>query len=116
MALTLSTLQVLAQGTTTDAWRVIIDHALEIASKPLATANLPSEVVKRDRDIGELDLFLSSSGWDLWQALGGSVERSSERLLRWWAEPFSAKAVLILDGLSLRELPWLLQGANPSYS
>jgi hypothetical protein len=112
MALTLSTLQVLAQGTTTDAWRVIIDHALEIASKPLATANLPSEVVKRDRDIGELDLFLSSSGWDLWQALGGSVERSSERLLRWWAEPFSAKAVLILDGLSLRELPWLLQGAK----
>ena len=112
MALTLSTLQVLAQGTNTDAWRVIIDHALEIASKPLATANSPSEVVKRDRDIGELDLFLSSSGWDLWQAFGGSVERSSERLLRWWAEPFSAKAVLILDGLSLRELPWLLQGAK----
>lgn len=25
---------------------------------------------------------------------------------------FSAKAVLILDGLSLRELPWLLQGAK----
>jgi len=33
-------------------------------------------------------------------------------LVRWWAEPFSAKAVLILDGLSLRELPWLLQGAK----
>ena len=32
--------------------------------------------------------------------------------MRWWAEPFSAKAVLILDGLSLRELPWLLQGAE----
>ena len=32
--------------------------------------------------------------------------------MRWWAEPFSAKAVLILDGLSLRELPWLLQGAQ----
>ncbi|OGB80020.1 MAG: hypothetical protein A2496_10550, partial [Burkholderiales bacterium RIFOXYC12_FULL_60_6] len=29
-----------------------------------------------------------------------------------WDEPYSAKAVLILDGLSLRELPWLLQGAK----
>ena len=45
-------------------------------------------------EIGALDLFLSSSGWDLWQALGASVERTSDRLLRWWAEPFSAKAVL----------------------
>ena len=54
----------------------------------------------------------SSSGWDLWQAFGDSVERTSDRLVRWWAEPFSAKAVLILDGLSLRELPWLLQGAK----
>lgn len=112
MALTASALQVLAQGSDADAWRVIVDHAVGIASKPLAAGNAPSEVVRRDREIGELDLFLSSSGWDLWQAFGGSVERTSDRLLRWWAEPFSAKAVLILDGLSLRELPWLLQGAK----
>ena len=45
-------------------------------------------------------------------SLGDSVELTSDRLTRWWAEPFSAKAVLILDGLSLRELPWLLQGAK----
>lgn len=112
MALTASALQSLTQGTESDAWRVIIDHAVSIASKPLAAGNAPSEVVKRDREIGELDLFLSSSGWDLWQAFGSSVERTSDRLVRWWAEPFSAKAVLILDGLSLRELPWLLQGAK----
>ena len=43
---------------------------IEIASKPLATAQRPSEVVKREREIGELDMFLSSSGWDLWQAFG----------------------------------------------
>ena len=45
-------------------------------------------------------------------AFGETVERTSDRLVRWWSEPYSAKAVLILDGLSLRELPWLLQGAN----
>jgi hypothetical protein len=112
MALDVGILQRLTQGSPADAWRFIIDHAVGIASKPLAAGTAPSEVVKRDREIGELDLFLSSSGWDLWQAFGGSVERTSDRLLRWWSKPFSAKAVLILDGLSLRELPWLLQGAK----
>ena len=112
MALSISALHTLEQGTETDAWRVIVDHAVELASKPLAVANAASEVVRRDREIGELDLFLSSSGWDLWRAFGGSVERTSDRLGRWWAEPFSAKALLILDGLSLRELPWLLHGAK----
>jgi len=112
MALTASTLYSLTQSSDEDAWRVIVNQALEIAKKPLSTVNAPSEVVKRDREIGEWDLFLSSSGWELWQAFDNSVERTSERLVRWWSEPFTAKAVLILDGLSLRELPWLLQGAN----
>ncbi|CDX58765.1 conserved hypothetical protein [Mesorhizobium plurifarium] len=112
MVLTVSALHTLTQGTDAHAWRAIVNHAVEITSKPLAAANAASEVVKRDREIGELDLFLSSSGWDLWQAFGASVERTSDRLVRWWAESFSAKAVLVLDGLSLRELPWLLQGAK----
>jgi hypothetical protein len=112
MVLSSNALQALTQGSDAAAWRVIVKHAVEITSKPLAASNAPSEVVKRDREIGELDLFLSSSGWDLWQTFGDSVERTSDRLSRWWVEPFSAKAVLILDGLSLRELPWLLQGAR----
>lgn len=95
-----------------EAWRIIIDCAVEVASKPLAIGNAPSEVLKRDREIGTLDHFLSSIGWDLWQSFGNTVERTSDRLTRWWAEPYSAQAVLILDGLSLRELPWLLQGAK----
>ena len=112
MALDAGVLQNLTKGSAADAWRVIINNAVEIASKPLAAINAPSEVIKRDREIGTLDHFLSSSGWDLWQAFGDTVERTSDRLARWWAEPYSAKAVLILDGLSLRELPWLLQGAK----
>ncbi len=102
----------LTKGTPEVAWRVIIGKAVEIASKPLAIGNAPSEVTRRDREIGTLDHFLSSSGWDLWQVFGETVERTSDRLVRWWGEPYSAKAVLILDGLSLRELPWLLQGAK----
>lgn len=112
MTLDVGTLQSLTKGTPEDAWRVIINKAVEIAAKPLAVGNAPSEVTKRDREIGTLDHFLSTSGWDLWHAFGDTVERTSDRLVRWWSEPYSAKAVLILDGLSLRELPWLLQGAK----
>jgi hypothetical protein len=116
MALDAGVLHNLTKGSATDAWRVIIDKVVEIASKPLVSGNAPSEVTKRDREIGALDHFLSSSGWDLWQVFGqpeiSGVERTSDRLARWWNEPYSAKAVLILDGLSLRELPWLIQGAK----
>lgn len=112
MAIDAQVLHRLTNGKTEDAWRLIINMVQEIASKPLAIGSAPSEITKRDREIGELDHFLSSSGWDLWQAFGDTVERTSERLVSWWAEPYSAKAVLILDGLSLRELPWLLQGAK----
>ena len=112
MALQPEVLNRLTKGSAADAWGVIVKSAVEIASKPLATGNAPSEVIKRDREIGALDNFLSASGWDLWQSFGTAVERTSDRLARWWVEPYSAKAVLVLDGLSLRELPWLLQGAK----
>ncbi|KAA6461888.1 hypothetical protein DYQ86_09575 [Acidobacteria bacterium AB60] len=103
---------VVTKGSIADAWSVTIKKVLEISSRPLSLGSVPHEVVKRDREIGDLDLLLSSSSWDLWQAFSGTVERNSTKLLDWWAKPFSAKAVLILDGLSLRELPWLLQGAQ----
>jgi hypothetical protein len=120
MALDAGILQRLTQGSAADAWHFIIERTLNIASRPLAEGNAPGEVVKRDREIGELDLFLASSGWDLWRCFGqpeiSGVERTSDRLARWWAEPSygssAARAVLVLDALSLRELPWLLQGAQ----
>ncbi len=112
MALRPEILEALTRRPALEAWRVIIESALEIASRPLAAANAPAEAVKRDREIGALDNFLSACGWDLWNSFGTSVERTSDRVIRWWAEPYSAKAVMILDGLSLRELPWLLQGAK----
>lgn len=112
MGLGAEALQRLSRGSAEEAWGVIIGDVLDIAEKPLAVGTAPSEVITRDRAIGVLDHYLSSSAWDLWHAFGGAVERTSDRLARWWSEPFNAKAVLILDGLSLRELPWLLQGAK----
>ena len=54
MALTASTLQALTQGSDADTWRVIVEQTVEIARKPLAAGNAPSEVVRRDREIGAL--------------------------------------------------------------
>lgn len=105
-------LNVLTRSSAEDTWRAIIQSVTAIASAPLATVHAASEVIKRERDIGALDNFISASGWDLWRSFGDSVERTSDRLARWWAEPYGGKAVLILDGLSLRELPWLLQGVK----
>jgi hypothetical protein len=112
MPLDAAMLNGLVTGEPEDAWRTLIAAALAIAAGPLTVGTSPSEVIKRDRAIGELDHFLSTSGWDLWHDFGQAVERNAERLVRWWAETYGAKAVLILDGLSLRELPWLLQGAK----
>ena len=55
MALDAQILQRLTQDSPKEAWRIITERALEIASKPLAEGNCPGEVVKRDREIGELD-------------------------------------------------------------
>lgn len=120
MALDAGILQRLTQSPPADAWRFIIERTLDIASRPFPEDGVESEAVKRDREIGEFDLFLGSSAWDLWQCFGqteiSGVERTSDRLVKWWAAPQfgngAARAVLILDALSLRELPWLLKGAE----
>lgn len=110
MTLSLSLLKTLVNSTPAMAWETLIAQALTITMSPLTGNDAPREVTKRDRTIGELDLLLASGGWDLWRAFDSVVERNAEQLIRWWAEPFAAKALLILDGLSLRELPWLVQG------
>ena len=89
MALTASALQALTQDTDTDAWRVV-GHSVKLPANRCRRQHL-SEVVKRDREIGALDLFLSSSGWDLWQSLRRRRGAHLDRFVRWWAEPFSAK-------------------------
>lgn len=116
MALTAELLSTLTRGDAKTAWAAIVEHALALCSQPLAPGNAPGEVVKRDREVGTLDHFLAATGWDLWRVFAqpevSGIERTADRLARWWDEPYTAKAVLILDGLSLRELPWLLQGAK----
>jgi hypothetical protein len=112
MALPLSTARALATASAADAWAAIFDHAWQVCEKTLTIAGAPGEVTKRDRETAALDLFLAAAGWDLWRDFEKSATRTADALASWWSAHSAGRAVLILDGLSLREVPWILQGAK----
>lgn len=111
MALPLPLLQTLTTSSPAKAWKAIFDLAWKICSQPLTSQTAAKEVARRDREIADLDLFLGTAGWDLWASFESSVDRTADALTSWWTRQTGGKAILILDGLSLREAPWLLQGA-----
>lgn len=112
MTLTCDLLRQLQCQTSADAWPAILARAWDICSAPFDQAKPESEIVRRDREVGDLDLFLATAGWDLWEHYESSVPRTSDALASWWQSRNSGRAVLILDALSLREVPWLLAGAE----
>ena len=105
-------LQQLTQAPPAEAWPAAVAHALALCRAPLTPARAVGEVVRRERELGTLDNLMAGCAWDLWHDLPDCVDSTAERLTRWWAQVHGGKAVLLLDGLSLRELPWLLQGAT----
>ena len=93
-------------------YRESLDHF----SAPLASAGAETEIVNRDVGLTELDNVLSGSAWDLWTHFEQVVPKASRAIIDFWNRTQGGKAVLILDGLSLRECPWL-SGASrcPGY-
>lgn len=111
MPLPLPLVRSLGTDAPAQAWAAIFQHAWRISSAPLSTSGVAGEVTRRDREVGSLDLFLATAGWDLWQQYEQHVERTADALAAWWSSRTGGRAVLLLDALSLREVPWLLQGA-----
>lgn len=111
MVLDYDFLKSLQNSSPKDAWKSIFHDVWSICSAPLSANQIDAEVTRRDRAVGEIDLFLATAGWDLWLAYEASVTRTAVALAEWWAARSSDRAVLILDALSLREAPWILQGA-----
>lgn len=113
MPLPLALLRKLQTDSPSSAWASLFEHAWRTFSAPLTVEKAASDVAKRDADISAADLFLATAGWDLWSSYETAVPRTSDALASWWtAHSNSGRAVLILDALSLRELPWLLEGAK----
>lgn len=93
-----------------DAWRSAFSSAWEIFSAPIS-GDAGSVVLERERAIADLELTLSGAAWELWGDFAATAPRSSAGIIEFWQQTVGGKAVLILDGLSLREVPWLLAGA-----
>lgn len=108
----LELLRHLQSASPTDAWAEMLSFAWTTCSSRLPSERAASEVSHRDRALAGLDLFLATAAWDLWECYYDSVPRTSEELADWWAVTEPGRAVLILDALSLREVPWLLEGAG----
>jgi hypothetical protein len=95
-----------------EAWQVVFDKLWEIFSAPLTPQHAEREVTERERKVAELELLLSGSAWELWHDFEGNVPRTAQAVIEFWNSVPAGKAVLILDSLSLRESPWLVQEAK----
>ncbi|MCG3143188.1 MAG: hypothetical protein HONDAALG_00509 [Gammaproteobacteria bacterium] len=94
------------------AWDTILAEAWRVCCEPLQKDHAATQVANRDRDLASLDLFLATTGWDLWLDFDDNVAKTSQALKSWWAATSPGRAILVLDGLSLREVPWILEGAK----
>jgi hypothetical protein len=112
MPLPLELVRTLQHSDPKDAWAAILAYAWEVCSQPISPGKAESDVVNRDRRIGDIDHYLATAAWDLWTTYEASVNRTSESLVQWWHATGPGRGVLLLDGLSLREVPWLLGQAK----
>lgn len=97
---------ILDTPSTEDVWETIFDALLGIAQDVQSPVNLHKQKVIPDR-------LLSEAAWELWEAYPRQAKLTSAALKNSCGNPApGGQAVLILDALSLRELPLLLGGAE----
>lgn len=111
MTLDRDVLQTILTQPPSTVWSAVVERVHGICRAPF-DKDLIRGVREREREVGELDDLISTSAWDLWNAFQDCVPRTSTLLQTFWQKPAHGKAILILDGLSLRELPHLLTGAE----
>ncbi len=99
------------EGSATEVWQSISGELLELWSAPYPIGDIVPEVKRRDQISGELDLLIASTAWELWHEFQAAVPSTASRLKGWWSTLSEPKAVLILDAMSLRELPILMREA-----
>lgn len=88
------------------SWEKVFEKLLEMAK------NCTSPVALHDLTV-HADRLLSEAGWELWEAYPDSAPRTSTALKSWCNGSMpNGRAVLIIDALSIRELPLILGGAE----
>jgi len=91
------------------AWRAIFSYLWETFSAPIRPDMVDAITTERDKGIEQLDNILSGSAWELWQQFEQNAPLTSTQLKHFWVNRPDGKAILILDALSLREIPWLIE-------
>lgn len=96
-----------------EAWPEIVAFTWNLFSYELACdESAEAQVVERDKQLSRLEALLSGSAWDLWTDFADVVPKATQGLIDFWHATQDGKAILVLDGLSLREFPWLLAQAQ----
>jgi hypothetical protein len=111
MALETSTLDLILKGKSGEAWEAIRNELKHNCCRPIASKPV-DEIIRREKQCVPLELALSGGAWRLWDSYYDDVPTASQQLVSWWQSGHGGKAILILDGLSIRELPLLLAGAE----
>ncbi len=98
---------IILDGPTSETvWQNIFRSLQELAQTTTSPIALHDQTVVPDR-------LLSEAAWQLWHEYPNAAVRTSDELKRWCCDTSpTGKAVLILDALSLRELPALIAGAK----
>ena len=88
-------------------WTDIFARLGEIAMVATSPAALHRETIIPDR-------LLAESAWDMWQSFPTTAPKVTDSLREFWAAPSASAgtAILLLDGLSLRELPLIVAAAR----
>lgn len=94
-------------GTDERAWKAI-QETLYNTFTPSFEQSPVQDILKREGKISGLEALIAGTGWDLWHSFETNVLKTSELLVKFWEENLDGKAVFIIDGLSLREMPFLL--------
>ena len=85
-----------------DTWTAIFARLRDLSLANPGAAAIHRETIVPDR-------LLAETAWDLWQDFPRCAPRVIDELQRFWVTAAGfGTAVLVLDGLSLRELPLIV--------
>ena len=111
MSLPLALLRTLETADAVEAWQSVLAYAWQIFAPSLPAVSPASEIMRREREIHPVDLFLSSAAYDLWSCCQSKAPLNTNEILTWWSSRPPGRAVLILDGFSAREASWIVHSA-----
>lgn len=96
---------------TSESWKNIIKKVYNNFSSPFIESPI-QEIIKREKTIVSLETILAGAAWDLWYSFEEQVPKTANLIRKFWDNNLSGKAVLIIDGLSMREMPFFIEQGN----